>query len=119
MERPLPGSGALYAVASDARARGVGEFLHKPSRTLLIADFIQNYPAIAGDTLGNLAKAIGGVLNGGVPRDIRWSFIDRSAARASLEQILAWDFDRLIVAHGACVERDAKTFVRNAFAWLL
>jgi hypothetical protein len=28
------------------------------------------------------------------------------------------DFDNLIIAHGACVEHDAKAFVENAFRWL-
>jgi hypothetical protein len=94
------------------------EFLHKPSRTLLLTDFVQNYPARPGDLAGNVVKRLGGVLNGGVPRDVRWSFFDRRAARASLERVLAWDFDRVIVAHGACVEHGGKAFVANAFRWL-
>lgn len=55
------------------------------------------------DTVARL-KAAGGVLDGGVPRDARWSFIDRGKARASLATLLSWDFDKVIVAHGACVE---------------
>ncbi|HEY9084446.1 MAG TPA: DUF4336 domain-containing protein [Candidatus Tyrphobacter sp.] len=90
-------------------------FLHGKSRTLILADFIQNYPAMPRDFFGNLAKSAGGVLNGGVPRDIRWSFTNRKLGRASFERLLSWDFDKLIIAHGACVERDAKAFVRNAF----
>lgn len=95
------------------------EFLHKPSRTLMVTDFIQNYPIIGGDALGNLAKRIGGVLNGGVPRDIRWSFTDRGKAREALEKLLSWDFDKVILAHGACVDHNAKDFVEAAFRWLL
>ncbi len=94
------------------------EFLHKPSRTLMITDFIQNYPAVKGHTFGNVAKALAGVLDGGVPLDIRWSFTDRSKARASLARLLSWDFDKAIVAHGHCVEHDAKPFVEAAFRWL-
>ena len=94
------------------------EFHHKPSRTLMITDFIQSYPAVSGETLGNFAKALGGVLNGGVPRDVRWSFTDRSKARSSLAKLLSWDFDKAIVAHGASVDHDAKPFVEAAFRWL-
>ena len=94
------------------------EFFHKPSRTLIVTDFIQNYPAVRGDILGNLAKAIGGVLNGGVPRDIRWSTVNKTKARESLSTILSWDFDKAILAHGACIRHHAKPFVETAFRWL-
>jgi hypothetical protein len=94
------------------------EFFHKPSRTLMVTDFIQNYPSVDGDIFGNFAKAVGGVLNGGVPRDIRWSFSDRGNGRESLAKLLSWDFDKVIVAHGECVEDGAKAFVDAAFRWL-
>jgi hypothetical protein len=29
-----------------------------------------------------------------------------------------WDFDKLIIAHGPCVDHDAKPFVKRAFRWL-
>ncbi len=94
------------------------EFFHKRSRTLIITDFIQNYPAQDRAFFRNLVKRIGGVLDGGVPIDIRLTFINRPLARRSLEKLLGWDFDSLIVAHGACVERNAKAFMRRAFHWL-
>lgn len=94
------------------------EFLHAPSRTLMVTDFIQNYPSMSGDVLGNFVKNVGGVLNGGVPRDIRWTCVNRRKARESLARLLSWDFDRAIFAHGDCVERDAKRFVETAFGWL-
>lgn len=94
------------------------EFFHMKSRTLMIADFIQNYPAQQGRALRNALMRLGGVLNGGVPRDARLSFTRRALGRRSLQRMLAWDFDRLIVAHGDCIENDAKPFVKRAFRWL-
>ncbi|MBC5801026.1 MAG: DUF4336 domain-containing protein [Candidatus Eremiobacteraeota bacterium] len=94
------------------------EFLHKKSRTLIMADFIQNYVAEDGNVIGNASKRLGGVLNGGVPLDIRMSFTHKKLARESLETMLTWDFDKLVVAHGNCVERDAKEFVERIFHWL-
>ena len=38
-------------------------------------------------------------------------------ARESLEKLLSWDFDKLIIAHGICIEKDAKPFVERAFRW--
>ena len=94
------------------------EFLHKKSRTLILTDFLQNYNCERGDPAGNIVKQIGGVLNGGVPLDLRLSFTNRQLGREVLATLLSWDFDKLIVAHGSCVEHDAKAFVENAFRWL-
>jgi len=94
------------------------EFFHRASRTLMITDFIQNYPRRAGKPLFNAATALAGVQGGGVPLDIRLSFLNRAAGRRSLATILNWNFDRLILAHGDCLDRDAKPFVRAAFGWL-
>jgi hypothetical protein len=94
------------------------EFLHKKSRTLILTDFLQNYNCERGDPAGNIVKQIGGVLDGGVPLDLRLSFTNRQLGREVLATLLSWDFDKLIVAHGSCVEHDAKAFVGNAFRWL-
>ncbi len=44
---------------------------------------------------------------------------DRAAARQSLERILAWDFDRVIVAHGDVLESGGHALLRDGYAWLL
>lgn len=94
------------------------EFFHRKSRTLMIADFIQNYPAQEGRPFRNAMMHLGGVLNGGVPRDVRLSFTEKVLGRRSLQKMLAWDFERLIVAHGDCIHNDAKRVVKRAFRWL-
>jgi hypothetical protein len=87
-------------------------FLHRKTRTLIFGDFIQNHQP------GNVVLKLLGA-SGGVPMDIRLSFAGNAAqARASLERLLSWDFDRVILAHGECVMHDAKSFVRRAFRWL-
>ena len=53
-----------------------------------------------------------------MPHDIRMTFTNRNLARRSLERLLSWDFDKLIIAHGPCIEKDAKGFVHEAFHWL-
>jgi hypothetical protein len=96
-------------------------FLHKRSGTVIMGDFIQNYRLPKGrPLLSALLKLAGAAYpRGGVALDIRLSFIHRSLARQSLEKLLSWDFDKLIIAHGVCVETGAKLFVERAFRWLM
>jgi hypothetical protein len=44
---------------------------------------------------------------------------DRPALRASVERILQWDFDRVVVTHGDVLEHGGKDALRAGFAWLL
>lgn len=95
-------------------------FFHKQSRTVVLDDLIQVHPIVPGAPLRNALVKLGGVASphGGVSLDIRLSFTNRDLARRSLGRLLSWDFDKLIIAHGPCIEKDAKAFVKRAFRWL-
>jgi hypothetical protein len=95
-------------------------FFHKQSRTVILGDLIQANPILKGRPIRNAVFRLAGAAypKGGVGLDIRLSFGNRALARESLERLLSWDFERLIIAHGPCIEADAKIFVRNAFRWL-
>jgi hypothetical protein len=95
-------------------------FLHRASRTLILDDLIQFHPSVKGKPLRNAFFKLEGVAAppGGVGRDIRLTFTQRDLARRSLAKLLSWDFDKLIIAHGDCIEQDAKPFVEQAFRWL-
>jgi hypothetical protein len=96
-------------------------FLHRPSRTLIVDDFIQHSPTIPGKPLRNLVSRLEGIADapGGVGLEIKLTFIDRKLARRSLRKLLSWDFDKLIIAHGDCIDAHAKRFVEQAFSWLM
>jgi hypothetical protein len=96
-------------------------FLHKPSRTLIVGDLIQVHDLSPGSVIGNALKRVGHVAgpDGGTAVDIRATFWDRKALRASLEQVLGLDFHTVVLAHGPCIENDAKAFVERAVAWAL
>jgi hypothetical protein len=52
---------------------------------------------------------------------LRFSFLGKRRRRlgqGSLRKMLSWDFDKLVVAHGDCVQSDAKAFVERSFRWL-
>ena len=48
----------------------------------------------------------------------RPALLDRRRMRMSMERILDWDFDQIIVGHGAVVENNGKEVFRTAFRWL-
>ena len=44
---------------------------------------------------------------------------DREKVQASVEKILSWDFQRVIMAHGSIVENDAKNQLKKGYEWFL
>ena len=96
-------------------------FFHKASRTVILDDLIQIHPIEKGKPFRNALFKLEGVISphGGVGLEIRLSFTNRNLARLSLEKLLSWDFDKLIIAHGVCIEKDAKPFAERAFRWLV
>jgi hypothetical protein len=95
-------------------------FFHRRSRTLILDDLIQVHAPVKGRPVTNALIKLAGVAapHGGVGLDMRLSFTNRKAARQSLARLLSWDIDKLILAHGPCLEADAKPFVERAFQWL-
>jgi len=95
-------------------------FYHKESHTLILDDLIQNNMVIKNEPIHNALIKLEGVAfpNGGVALDIKLSFTNRRIARQSLNNLLSWDFERLIIAHGNCIQADARSYVQKAFKWL-
>jgi len=95
------------------------ELFHQPSKTLIMGDLVQNNSPLPGHRLGNLVfKLAGGASPGGVGRDLKMTFTDKPAARRSLDTIMSWDFDKVIIAHGPIIASDAKQYIAQAFTWL-
>ena len=97
------------------------EFFHRASRTAIFTDLLQNLPHDWAPGWRGIVARLDGVCapNPGAPREWRAAFLNRRAARASLERILAWPIERVLIAHGEPVTADGAAFVRGAFQWLL
>lgn len=95
------------------------EFLHRPSRSLVFGDAGYHVASDRWPPLTRLVARLVEVRGRLAPtRDFRLAIRDRAAARRSLERILAWDFDRVIVAHGDIVETGGRAALRDGFDWL-
>jgi hypothetical protein len=95
-------------------------FFHQPSRTVLVADLLQQLPAGWFRGWRALVARMDGMvgLEPAVPRKFRVAFQDKEAARAAVRRILAWRARAVVVAHGAPVTTDGNALLRRAFAWL-
>ena len=83
-------------------------FLHPGSRSLLVADFCFNFDAGYGlgvRLLFGLAGAYPGVRQSRLYRAL---IRDREAYAASVERLLALDFDRVVPSHGRVVESGGR-----------
>lgn len=95
-------------------------FLHRESRTLIVVDALESFHRGDHGPLSCALARIGGVWErAGYTRDQRLMIKDRPAFRRSIEKVLSWDFDRIILAHGHLVETNGKRVFRDAFSWLL
>ena len=95
------------------------DFFHRASRTLVICDIAFNIGPSAALPTRWLMRLIGSYGRFRPSTLDPWLIHDRAAARASLERILAWDFDRVVLAHGDVVEHGGRDALRHGYRWLL
>jgi len=96
-------------------------FFHRESRTAIFADLIQNFAPDWFKGWKGVVARLGGIVSPhpGTPIDWRSSFVNRKPARAALDGILAWQPEKVIIAHGILVRNDGVGFIRRALPWLL
>jgi hypothetical protein len=94
-------------------------FLHRSSRTLVVADLCEHFGPWSPRLVRGLARVAFMYGRPCMPPDWRLTFRDRIATRRSFSRLLAWDFERVILAHGALLEADARRIFEREYAWAL
>jgi hypothetical protein len=90
-------------------------FFHPPSRTLIVADLLFNFGAQSTAWTRWFFRWLGGIEQfPGMSRLFRASIKDRAVFAACANQMMLWDFDRCIVAHGDVIESNARATLANA-----
>ena len=95
-------------------------FFHRPSRTLVLADLIEDFEARTLDAWWmRMLVRLGGALDphGSMPRDMRLTYA-RDTLRKTLATMLSWQPERVVLAHGRWYDRDGAAELKRAFAWL-
>ena len=93
-------------------------FYHPATRTLVSCDLVENFgssPHWPTRLYLRLAGIHGRV---GWSRFLRILYRDRQTARACIDRMLQWPFDRVVISHGDIVANRARDTIRDAFAWL-
>ncbi|PEQ13198.1 DUF4336 domain-containing protein [Novosphingobium sp. PC22D] len=98
-------------------------FFHRASRTVLLADLIENFEGRKVDNplLRVLIRLAGGMdPDGKVPIDLRLTFWPKRAdVRRRIAQAVAWEPERVVMAHGRPYEANGADEMRRAFRWAL
>jgi hypothetical protein len=95
-------------------------FLHRSSRTLITSDLIEYFTEHGEWFTRMYLKLAGTYRNPGFPKIVKAMYKDHALAKLAFEAMLAWDFERMIIAHGdVLVDDDPKGVIRRTYRWLL
>ncbi|MGD1855695.1 MAG: DUF4336 domain-containing protein [Leptolyngbyaceae cyanobacterium] len=94
-------------------------FLHGASRTLILTDAAFHFDESFPIATRLVTRVIGGYqrLSPSILEKIATT--DKAKVRASVEQVLAWDFERVVMAHGSIVEQNGKEKLKQGYEWFL
>lgn len=90
-------------------------WLHRASGSVILTDLCQWWQGDIGLRAALFARLTGVRRRLAVPRSVRLLVQDRAAVQASMQRILQWRFERVIVAHNAIVEQGARAALERAF----
>ncbi|GMG64368.1 DUF4336 domain-containing protein [Tetragenococcus halophilus] len=97
-------------------------FFHKRSHTLILTDLIENFePQKIESKFWRLIYQFGGIADpdGKTPIDLRLTFLGRKKkAKAAYKQMLSWQPEKIILAHGRWYDKNGTDELKRAFRWL-
>ena len=93
-------------------------FLHKASGTLIAADLAFNVVSDVGAYTRFMLTLTGTNGHFAASRLFKAFIKDAAAMRRSIDQILAWDFDRILVGHGEVLESGGRKKLEDTYSFL-
>lgn len=91
---------------------------HKSTHSLIVADLVFNIHEPKGWVAPLVLRMTGTYKKLAQSKLWRFATHDRDAACASIEKILDWPFERIIMGHGRIVEDDARRKLAAALFWM-
>lgn len=97
-------------------------FFHRPSKTLVLTDLIENFEKEKIPLWFRPLVWAAGTMDpdGRTPLDMRTAIKmgDIEAARRGIRELLSWEPERVLLAHGRWYEKNGAKELRRAFRWL-
>ena len=103
-----------FEVIEGAPKRNEVVFFHRASGTIYTADLVFNMRGDAGWLSKLTFRAMGVYQRFGMAKPWKHWVKNRGAFLESIERVLAWPFDRIVMAHGEIVETGGKRLLREA-----
>lgn len=107
----------LSQVYFSARRENEVDFFHEASGTLILTDALLNLARHEDRSTRLVARLMGNTGPGEgwmEPIMVR----DRRLARRQVDRLLELPFERIVLSHGAMIERDGRAALRHAYRWL-
>jgi hypothetical protein len=95
-------------------------FFHRGANTAIVGDLIQRHSEVTMTGWKGRVMRLDGLVgdHGSTPREWRASFLQRRPARAARQKVLDWQAEKLLIAHGDCVQTGATEVIENALRWI-
>ena len=92
---------------------------HKPTGTLICADFIHHLPHTDGVWTAFYAKVMGFRNKPNVSKLLKLSFKKTAKCKSIVSEILGLPVKKIMPAHGVDIESNCVEIISNAYAWML
>lgn len=94
-------------------------FFHRASKTLVLTDTAFHFDESFSPLTQLVFRLIGGYKKLSPSLLEKFSTQETENVKHSVQNILAWDFKRVIMAHGSILENDAKQQFKEGYEWFL
>lgn len=91
---------------------------HQKSRTLILTDISFHFDDTFSLKTRLVAQFLGAYEVLSPSRLDKLATTDKEKVKDSVEKILSWDFDRVIMAHGSIIERNGKQKFKQGYEWI-
>ena len=94
-------------------------FFHKESQTLILTDTAFHFDESFALTTQLTMRVIGGY------KKLEPSILEKLATpekvkvKNSIQKVLEWDFEKVIMAHGSIIENEGKAKLKKGYEWVL
>jgi hypothetical protein len=118
-DAPAPGwAGEIDQALVSSSFQNEAEFCHRASKTLILVDLLESVWPEDALFYRVMSRLLGTWKRPTTTYDQRLTFRRREPVRRAIRRMLDWDFERIVIAHGRLVDRDAKSVFRDGVAWL-